>query len=368
MFRATVWGESHGKAVGTVVDGCPANLPLSEEDIQRELNRRRPGYSLFSTPRKEEDRCEILSGVFQGKTTGTPISVIVYNKNQRSKDYSNIKDRPRPGHADLPYKLKYGNYDYRGGGRSSGRTTIGHVIAGSIGKKLLSYTYGIKIVGYSIKIGNIDGNFKYYSNMDVFEDNNKLNNLIDKIEKNPLRCPSDNYKEMEDYVLEVMKEGDSVGGIVEIVALNVPYGVGNPIFSKLEGELAYGIMNINAVKGVEIGRGFESSQLLGSEMNDQYYFDNENNIKLKTNNCGGILGGISVGSPLVIKVAIKPTPSISKEQKTVNLSNSKNDTIKVEGRHDPIIVPRVIPVLESVVSMVLSDLMIRGGFIHPCKL
>jgi chorismate synthase len=370
MFRVTTWGESHGKAVGAVVDGCPANLPLSEEDIQKELNRRRPGYSLFSTPRKEEDKVEILSGVFEGKTTGTPISALVYNKNQRPKDYSKIKDTPRPGHADLTYHLKYGHVDYRGGGRSSGRTTIGNVIGGAIAKKLLDYTHNIKIIGYTIKIGKIEGDFSYYKNEDFFNnmDENSLKNLIEKIEGNPLRCPSSNEKDMEEYVLNAIENKESVGGVVEIVALNVPIGVGNPVFGKLDGELAKSLMSINAVKGVEIGRGFESAELFGSKMNDEIYFDEEKHIKLKTNNCGGILGGISCGMPIVVRIAIKPTPSISKKQCTIDLRTLENVGIEVEGRHDPIIVPRVIPVAESMVAITLADLMMKGGFIHPCRI
>ncbi len=356
------WGESHGKGVGAVIDGVPSNLPLSEEDIQKELNRRRPGYSILSTPRKEEDKVEILSGVFNGKTTGTPISTIVYNKNQKSKDYSHLKNTPRPGHADLTYTLKYGNYDYNGGGRASGRTTISHTIAGAIAKKILKITHNIKIIGYTTKIGKIEGDFNYYNNLENNE-NIIYNKLIEKIENNPLRCPSNNADEMVNYVLDIMKKGDSVGGVVELVVLNLPIGVGEPIFSKLNGELAYGIMNINSVKGIEIGKGFKSSELLGSENNDEYYYNEDNCIKLKTNNCGGILGGISCGTPLVIRVAIKPTPSISKIQNTVNLEKQTNDKLDIGGRHDPIIVPRVIPVLESMVAVVLCDLMIRGGFI-----
>ncbi|AEF95947.1 chorismate synthase [Methanotorris igneus] len=370
MFRVTTWGESHGKAVGAVVDGCPANLPLSEEDIQKELNRRRPGYSLFSTPRKEEDKVEILSGIFEGKTTGAPILALVYNKNQRPKDYSKIKDTPRPGHADLTYHLKYRHVDYRGGGRSSGRTTIGNVIGGAIAKKLLDYTHNIKIIGYAIKIGKIEGDFSYYKNEELFNnmDEDSLKNLIERIESNPLRCPSSNEKEMEEYVLNAIENQESVGGVVEIVALNVPIGVGNPIFNKLDGELAKSLMSINAVKGVEIGRGFESAEMFGSEMNDEIYFDDEKNIRLKTNNCGGILGGISCGTPIVIRIAIKPTPSISKKQHTIDLRTLENVDIAIEGRHDPIIVPRVIPVAESMVAITLADLMIKGGFIHPCRL
>jgi len=368
MFRVTAWGESHGKALGAVVDGCPANLPLCKEDIQKELNRRRPGYSIFSTPRKESDEVEILSGVFNGKTTGTPISALVYNKNHKSKDYTKLRDTPRPGHADYTYKIKYDNYDYRGGGRSSGRTTIGHVIGGAIAKKLLECTHNIKIVAYTTKIGKIESDFNYYSNPKLFNNADSVRKLIDKIENNALRCPSSVFDKMKDYVISAMENNDSVGGIVEIVVLNVPAGVGNPIFSKLNGELAGALMSINAVKGVEMGKGFKSAELYGSEMNDEYYYDNDKNVKLKTNNCGGTLGGISCGTPIVLRVAIKPTPSISKLQNTVNLKSMENQSIEIGGRHDPIIVPRAIPVLEAMVAITLSDLMIKGGFIHPCKL
>ncbi|ACX72289.1 chorismate synthase [Methanocaldococcus vulcanius M7] len=368
MFRVTVFGESHGKAVGAVVDGCPANLPLSEEDIQKELNRRRPGQSIFSTPRKEEDKVELLSGIFDGKTTGAPICGMVYNKNMRPRDYSHLKDTPRPGHADLTYRLKYKNYDYRGGGRASGRITIGHVIGGAVAKKLLSYTYNIKIIGYTIKIGKICGDFSYYKNSEVFENEKSLERLIEIIESNSLRCPSMNEKEMEEYVLEAIKNKDSVGGVVEIVALNVPVGVGNPIFNKLNGELARALMSINAVKGVEIGVGFKAAEMFGSEMNDEIYFDEDKNIRFKTNNCGGILGGISCGTPIVLRIAVKPTPSIGKRQKTVNLKTLENVEIEIKGRHDPVIVPRVIPVAEAMVAITLADLMIKGGFIHPCSL
>ncbi len=368
MFRVTVFGESHGKAVGAVVDGCPANLPLSEEDIQKELNRRKPGQSIYTTPRKEEDKVEILSGIFDGKTTGAPICGIVYNKGHRSKDYEKIKDLARPGHADLTYKLKYKNYDYRGGGRASGRITIGHVIGGAIAKKLLSYTFNIKIIGYTIKIGKIEGDFSYYKNPDIFENEKSLESLIENIENNPLRCPSLNAYEMEEYLKEIISQKDSVGGIVEIVALNVPIGVGNPIFNKLNGELARGLMSINAVKGVEIGVGFKAAELLGSEMNDEIYFDDSKNIKFYSNNAGGILGGISTGQPIVMRIAVKPTPSIGKKQRTINLKTFENVEIEIEGRHDPTIVPRIVPVAEAMVAITLADLMIKSGFIHPCRL
>ncbi|MBP2142892.1 chorismate synthase [Methanococcus voltae] len=370
LFRVTVWGESHGKALGAVIDGCPSNLELSEADIQKELNRRRPGYSIFSTPRKEEDKVEILSGIFEGKTTGTPISALVYNTNQKSKDYSALKDTPRPGHADLNYILKYGNYDYRGGGRTSGRTTIGHVIGGAIAKKLLN-NEKITVFGHSIKIGKINGDINYYDNLYEKLDNNKNNtnnNYTDKIindlDNNPLRTLSTNYKDMEKYVLNAMENNDSVGGVVELIVLNVPQGIGEPLFNKLNARISEALMSVNAVKGVEIGRGFEVSELYGSENNDEYYYtenehenEHEGQINYKSNNSGGVIAGISTGTPIVIRVAIKPTPSIFKVQDTINLKTKTNSKLKIEGRHDPIIVPRVIPVLESMISIVIVDLL-----------
>ncbi|MBP2201043.1 chorismate synthase [Methanococcus voltae] len=378
LFRVTVWGESHGKALGAVIDGCPSNLELSEYDIQKELNRRRPGYSIFSTPRKEEDKIELLSGIFEGKTTGTPISAVVYNTNQKSKDYSALKDMPRPGHADLNYLLKYGNYDYRGGGRTSGRTTIGHVIGGAIAKKLLTREK-IIVFGHSVKIGKIKGDITYYDNLyknlnntndntkDTDSNNINNNNYIDKIindlDNNPLRTLSNNYKDMEKYVLNAMDNNDSVGGVVELIVLNLPQGIGEPLFNKLNARISEALMSINAVKGVEIGRGFEVSELYGSENNDEYYYkstennENDNQINYKSNNCGGVIAGISTGTPIVVRVAIKPTPSIFKVQDTINLKTKTNAKLKIEGRHDPIIVPRVIPVLESMISIVLVDLL-----------
>ncbi|MCS3900392.1 chorismate synthase [Methanococcus voltae] len=372
LFRITVWGESHGKALGAVIDGCPPNLELSEADIQKELNRRRPGYSIFSTPRKEEDKVEILSGVFEGKTTGTPISALVYNTNQKSKDYSALKDTPRPGHADLNYILKYGNYDYRGGGRTSGRTTIGHVIGGAVAKKILNGTMNdnikdnindkntkIKIFGHAIKIGKIEGDVSYYSNSEFakkLNDEKQLNKILNDLDNNSLRTLSNNYSDMEKYVLDAMKNNDSVGGIVELIILNVPQGIGEPLFNKLNARISEALMSINAVKGVEIGKGFDVAELYGSENNDEYCY-NTNELTYNSNNCGGIIAGISTGTPIIIKVAIKPTPSIFKEQNTVNLKKKTNTKLIIEGRHDPIIVPRVIPVLESMVSIVLVDLL-----------
>ncbi|MBQ2962899.1 chorismate synthase [Methanobrevibacter sp.] len=356
IFSITSFGSSHGKALGAVVDGCPANLELSEEDIQIELNKRRPGTSALTTSRQEGDKVEILSGIFEGKTDGTPIAGIVYNTNQKSKDYSNIKSTPRPGHGDFCWLEKYGIYDYNGGGRGSGRTTISHVIGGAIAKKLLK-TQGIGITSHVVQIG------------DVKAENIDYENLEENIGKNNVRCGDlEAAKLMEELILSKKQEGDSIGGIVETIATGVPAGLGEPVFGKLDGDLAQILMSINAVKGVEIGLGFDSARSTASKINDEFHYDEEKNIKTKTNNSGGILGGMSNGMPIVSRIAVKPTPSISKIQNTVDLEKEENTRIEINGRHDPCICPRVTAVAESVTAIVLADHMIRGGFIHPTNL
>lgn len=356
IFSITSFGSSHGKALGAVVDGCPANLDLSEEDIQIELNKRRPGTSPLTTSRKEGDKIEILSGIFEGKTDGTPIAGIIYNTNQKSKDYSNIKNTPRPGHGDFCWIEKYGIYDYNGGGRGSGRTTISHVIGGAIAKKLLK-TKGIKIISHVVQIGDIEAKNIDYENLEY------------AINQNNVRCgDSDASKLMEELILSKKQEGDSIGGIVETVATGLPAGLGEPIFGKLDGDLAHILMSINAVKGVEIGLGFDSAKSCGSKTNDEFFFDEKGNIKTKTNNSGGILGGMSNGMPVVSRIAVKPTPSISKIQNTIDLEKKENTEIEISGRHDPCICPRVTSVAESATAIILADHMIRGGFIHPTDL
>ena len=356
IFRVTTFGASHGTALGATIDGCPAGLELTREDIQEELNKRRPGTSNLTTSRDEKDSVEILSGIFNGKTDGTPITAIIRNKDQRSKNYDNLKNNPRPGHGDLCWQKKFENYDYRGGGRGSGRITIGHVIGGAIGKKLLS-KYDITVTAHVISIHNIKTDNKY-----------SLDEIKENITKNNVRCADlEKAKEMEEEILKVKKEGNSVGGIVEIIIDNIPIGLGQPVFDKLDGDLAKALMNIGAVKGVEIGLGFESSSLTGQEFNDQYYMENEK-IKTLSNNAGGILGGMSNGMPIVLRIAVKPTPSVSGEQKTVNLEKNTSSTIEIEGRHDPCICPRITTVAESACSMVIVDHMIRAGFIHPDKI
>ena len=354
-FKITSFGASHGPAVGAIVDGCPANLKLSQEDIQKELDKRKPGTSKVTTARKEADEVQILSGIFNGKTDGTPIACVVFNKNQHSKDYSMFKNTPRPSHGDFAWMMKYGNYDYNGGGRGSGRVTIGHVIGGAIAKKLLK-TQNIEIISHVTQIGEIKAEPQEF---DIIKEN---------IEKNPVRCADlKASKEMEDLILVKKQEGDSVGGIVETIAVNIPAGIGEPVFERLDGDLARILMNIGAVKGVEIGLGFDVATHSGSEINDEYEIDN-GKITTKSNNSGGIIGGMSNGMPIVSRIAVKPTPSISKCQDSVDLEKMENKKIEIKGRHDPCICPRVTTVAESSTAIVIADHMIRSGFIHPTNL
>ena len=352
LFRITTWGESHGHAVGVVIDGCPSGIPLDEDDLQKELDRRRPGQSGITTQRKEEDRAEILSGVFSGKTTGAPISIMVRNKDVDSSKYEALQNTPRPGHADLTYELKYGFRDWRGGGRSSARETIGRVAGGAVAKKILSLK-GIEILGHVVELGGVRA--KAASIEDVRKNT----------EKNPIRCADpDAAVEMKAMIHAARSEGDSVGGIVEIMSIGVPAGVGEPVFDKLNAELAKALMSIGAVKGVEIGSGFKSAIMEGSQMNDPFAIT-DGKIHALANNSGGILGGISNGENIVCRIAVKPTPSISKEQRTVDTDAMKDTKIKIQGRHDPSIPPRIVPVAEAMVALVLVDQMMRGGFINP---
>lgn len=343
MFRITTWGESHGKGLGVVVDGCPAGLPLGEEDIQIYLDRRKPGQSRYSTPRKEGDTVEILSGVFQGMTTGTPISMMVRNEDQRSRDYGDIARYYRPGHADYTFDAKYGFRDYRGGGRSSGRETIGRVAAGAIAAKLLG-DLGIAFTTYTRAIGPIS--------IDTFSS--------EEIHCNPLYMPDrDAAARALAYLEECMSNQDSAGGIVECRITNVPAGIGEPVFHKLDACLAQAIMSIGAVKGVEIGAGMEAGKSLGHVNNDVFRYDEDGRLHKDTNYAGGILGGISDGSEILLRAAIKPTPSISRTQPTVNCSKENID-INIKGRHDPVIVPRAVVVVESMAAITLVDLMMQN--------
>lgn len=352
MFQITTWGESHGRAVGVVVDGLPAGLSFSEADIQKELDRRRPGQSEVSTPRQETDRVEILSGVFEGMSTGTPVSMLVWNSDARSSAYDAIKDTPRPGHADFTYMARYGMRDHRGGGRSSARETIGRVAGGALAKLLLA-RFGIKIVAHVLELGGIRA--KPLS----FEE------ILKNVEKTPVRCADlETAEKMLEKVAALRQEGDSVGGIVEIIVGGVPAGLGEPVFDRLDADLAKALMSIPAVKGFEIGAGFEAARLRGSEMNDPFRME-EGNITCSRNNAGGILGGISTGLDVICRVAVKPTPSIGKIQQTIDLKSGENTEISIKGRHDPTIPPRMVPVAEAMVALVLADHMLRSGFINP---
>lgn len=338
IFKITTWGESHGKGIGVVIDGCPAGLSLSEEDIQCFLDRRKPGQSRYATQRKENDSVEILSGVFEGKTTGTPISMLVWNQDQKSKDYSEIASYYRPGHADFTFDAKYGFRDYRGGGRSSGRETIGRVAAGAVAAKLLQQL-GITCIAYTKSIGPVEA-----KSFDVTS-----------IGKNPLFMPDENAaKEAERYLKSCMEQKDSAGGIIECVIDGMPAGIGDPVFEKLDANLAKAIFSIGAVKGFEIGDGFHAAYANGSENNDNFYLSEQNDIKTHTNHSGGVLGGISNGSQIVFRAAVKPTPSIAATQKTVTNSGEEIE-ISIHGRHDPIIVPRAVVVVESMALLTIAD-------------
>lgn len=341
LFKITTWGESHGAAVGVVIDGCPAGLSLSEEDIQTYLDRRKPGQSRFTTARQESDHAEILSGIFEGKTTGTPISIVIRNQDQRSRDYGKIKDCYRPGHADYTFDAKYGFRDYRGGGRSSGRETIGRVAAGAVAAKLLGQL-GIRFTAYTRSIGSIVVPEEEYD--------------FSCIAENKLFMPNNIYAEKASaYLEECMKNKDSSGGVIECRITGVPAGIGEPVFDKLDSSLAKAIMSIGAVKGVEIGDGFLAAEALGSTNNDAFYSE-EGCIRKKSNHSGGILGGMSDGSTILLRAAIKPTPSIAREQETVT-TDGENTSITITGRHDPVIVPRAVVVVEAMAALTLADLL-----------
>lgn len=343
IYRFSTWGESHGKAIGAVVDGCPAGVPLCEDDIQKFLDRRKPGQSRFTTQRKEADQVEILSGIFEGKTTGTPISMIVRNTDQRSRDYSEIAEYYRPGHADLNYDIKYGFRDYRGGGRSSGRETIGRVAAGAVASRVLK-ELGISINAYTRSIGPVSVSPERFS--------------LEEASQNALYMPdAEAAQAASEYLNSCMKETDSSGGVVECIIRGVPAGIGEPAFEKLDAALAKAILSIGAVKGFEIGEGMSAASLKGSQNNDAYRMDENGNIVKKTNHSGGITGGLSDGSPIVLRAAFKPTPSIAARQETVNRSG-ENIEISIKGRHDPIIVPRAVVVVESMAAAVILDAML----------
>lgn len=342
FFKISTWGESHGKALGVVIDGCPAGLPLCEEDIQQYLDRRKPGQTKISTPRKEEDLAEILSGTFEGVTTGTPISLMVRNTSQKSRDYSEIASYYRPGHADYTFDEKYGFRDYRGGGRSSGRETVGRVAAGAVAAKMLK-ELGIKILAYTKSIGPVQINEK---------------NFCEEAARTTPTCMPDyeaDKKAME-YLAACMENKDSAGGVIECRISGVPAGIGDPVFEKLDANLAKAVMSIGAVKAFEIGDGIKAGTANGSTNND--FFCSENGrITKQTNHAGGILGGISDGGEIILRAHVKPTPSIFQEQETVN-RQGENIRIHIKGRHDPVIVPRAVVVVEAMAALTLADAMI----------
>ena len=341
LYSITTWGESHGPAIGVTVDGCPAGLSLSAQDIQTFLNRRRPGQSRFTTARKETDQVEILSGVFEGRTTGTPISLIVYNQDQRSRDYGDIMTCYRPGHADYTFDEKYGFRDYRGGGRSSGRETIGRVAAGAIASIILR-ELGITVSAYTRSIGNIVVPREDYH--------------YEQIPENHLYMPNNDYAEKAAaYLEQCMKNQDSSGGTIECIVTGMPAGIGDPVFHKLDARLAASIMSIGAVKGIEIGDGFGVSSSTGS-LNNDAFTTTDGTVSKKTNHSGGILGGMSDGSPIILRAAIKPTPSISSAQETITQTHEPT-SIRIKGRHDPVIVPRAVVVVESMTAITLVDLL-----------
>ena len=344
IFRISTWGESHGKAIGAVIDGCPAGLLLCEEDIQTFLDRRKPGQSKYVTQRKESDKVEILSGVFEGRTTGTPISLIVRNESQRSADYSDIANYYRPGHADYTFDEKYGFRDYRGGGRSSGRETIGRVAAGAVASKILKQL-GIEVYAYASAIGGIE------------LDNNNFS--LAERDNNPFAIPDAKAaQKIKEYADRKLEECNSMGGIIECVVENMPAGIGDPVFDKLDANLAKAVMSIGAVKGVEIGDGFKVAQSTGLDNNDAFRMQDGRVVK-KTNHSGGILGGISDGSDIILRAAIKPTPSIASVQQTVNKQGEEID-ISIHGRHDPMIVPRAVVVVEAMTAITLVDMLFTG--------
>ncbi len=339
VFRFTTWGESHGEAIGCVVDGVPSNIALSEADIQQYLDKRRPAQSKFTTQRKESDTVKILSGVFEGKTTGTPISLIIHNEDQRSKDYGDIKDKFRPAHADYTYFTKYGIRDYRGGGRSSARETAMRVAAGAIARKVIA-AEGMQVRGALVQMGD---------------------QLIDRarwdweqVDCNPFFCPdAETVASWENYLSAIRKDGSSVGAVIEVIADGVPVGLGAPVYAKLDSDLAAAMMSINAVKGVEIGEGFAAAALRGEENADEMRMEN-GEVLFSNNHAGGILGGISSGQPVVVRFVVKPTSSILHEVNTID-TDGNNTTIQTKGRHDPCVGIRAVPVGEAMMACVLAD-------------
>lgn len=341
IFRLTSFGESHGVAVGGVIDGCPAGFELDFQEIQRELDRRKPGQSRITTPRKEDDEVQFLSGIYEGKTTGTPIGFVVWNKNQHSSDYDNMKQVYRPSHADYAYQMKYGIRDPRGGGRSSARETISRCVAGAVAKQILAKK-GIGVKAYTSQVGAIrlEGSYADYD--------------LDRAEDNPVRCPdSQKAREMEELIAKVKAEGDTIGGVITGVIKGVPVGLGEPVFGKLHAALGDAMLSINAAKGFEYGDGFDAALYRGSERNDRFFNDN-GKINVRTNHSGGIQGGISNGQDIYFRVAFKSVATLLMEQETVDMDG--NDAVlKAKGRHDPCVLPRAVPIVEAMAAMTILD-------------
>lgn len=346
LFRITTFGESHGAAVGVIIDGCPAGLEISMEEIQQALDRRRPGQSDITTPRKEEDKVTVLSGVFEGRTTGTPIALVINNKDQASKDYTHIEHAFRPSHADYTYTAKYGLRDHRGGGRSSARETVARVAAGALATKFLQL-HGIRVVSYVSQVGSIKLR-KHYSKLD-----------LSKVDSNKVRCPDGAAAARMIGLIEQTRDNlDTVGGVVTCVIQGVPAGLGEPVFDKLHAELGKAMLSINAVKGFEYGSGFEGVKMKGSEHNDQFYTDELGNIRTRTNHSGGIQGGISNGQDIYFNVAFKPVATILQPQQTIN-DAGEDITLQGKGRHDPCVLPRAVPIVDAMAALVLADFLLR---------
>jgi len=347
LFTFTSFGESHGKGIGGIVDGCPPGIELDEAFIQQELNRRRPGQSDISTPRKEDDTVEFLSGIFEGKTTGTPIAFVIWNENQHSQDYDKLKDVYRPSHADYTYQQKYGIRDHRGGGRSSARETASRVVAGGIAKLVLKKS-GIEITAFTSQVGHI-----------AMESDYETADLS-LIESNIVRCPDQAVAEkMIDYIKQLKEEGDSIGGIISCVIKGVPVGLGEPVFDKLQARLAQAMLSINATHGFDYGRGFEGVNLKGSEMNDAFIKVN-GIVTTKTNNSGGVQGGISNGEDIYFRVLFKPVATISKKQDTLDIHSNEVE-LEARGRHDPCVLPRAVPIVEAMAALTVLDLLLLKG-------
>ncbi len=347
LFRVTTFGESHGGGVGVVIDGCPPRLEISAAEIQVDLDRRRPGQSKITTPRKEADTCEILSGVFEGKTLGTPIAILVRNQDHRSQDYDEMASTYRPSHADATYDAKYGIRNWQGGGRSSARETIGRVAAGAIAKKILCQANNVEVIGYVKRIKDLEG---------VIDPQTVTSS---QVESNIVRCPdAECAVRMIELIEQTGRGGDSIGGVVECVVRNVPKGLGEPVFDRLEADIAKGVMSLPASKGFEIGSGFAGTLLTGIEHNDEFYTDERGEIRTVTNRSGGVQGGISNGENIIIRVAFKPTATIRKEQRTVTREGEET-LLAAKGRHDPCVLPRAVPMVESMVALVLCDHFLR---------